>query len=274
MLQETLSKQSIKSVFLDVRGTILSPWDDAPLLPELCHLLGKCVENQINLVIASATSLASTGLGYVIEPLLAEFRRKKISKDLISECIAYVESGTAAYRFDIVKKVVPLEEFEFLTFEENEKNIIESVLSDVCALHGRVNIKRKFKPGQVNCYVGGPWEERRLIADEMNLRFAKKHFTRLISQVPSARETIDIAISTKARIAEDYLRRNYVKPNEILIIGDSLQIGGNDEPLSLTIPEAIAVHVGDIAPDSRIFQMKKRGPMGVIETIAMLPLQS
>ncbi|MBI1878490.1 MAG: hypothetical protein HYR94_09730 [Chloroflexi bacterium] len=262
--------RKIKTIFLDVRGTVLSPWDDAPMPAELCQALGKCLEYKINLVIATATSLASTGMGFVIEPLLVEFHRRKIDKSTISSCLAYIESGTVAYRFDSEVKITPLENFEFLAFTEEEKEAIEVVIPQVCTLHGRAEVKRKIKPGQVNCYVGGPWIERRRIADEMNDRFQQYTLNRLVAQVPSARETIDVAVSTKSRMVKDYLNRSSTKADEIVIIGDSLQRGGNDELLSQELPGSIAVQVGEIKPDSHIFHAENLGPRGVLDTVVSL----
>lgn len=269
-MQIDFGERKIKTIFLDVRGTVLSPWDDAPMPDELCSALGRCVQHGLNLVIATATSLASTGLGFVIEPLLAEFRRQQIPRDLISRCLAYIESGTVAYRFDPDQKIVPLEGYEFLTFTDREKQAIQVIVPEVCALHGRSNVRYKFKPGQVNCYAGGPWPERRRIADDMNDRFRQDASSRLIAQVPSSRETIDVAVSTKRRMAIDYLARFAVQPGEVMIVGDSLQTGGNDEPLSQEMPDAIAVQVGEIAPAAHVYHAPSLGPGGVLEAITAL----
>lgn len=269
-MQIDFGGRNIKTIFLDVRGTVLSAWDDAPMPAELCQALGRCLEHQINLVIATATSLASTGMGFVIEPLLAEFYKRKIDPRSVSSCLAYIESGTAAYRFDSELKIKPLENFEFLEFTNEEKNRIEVVMSEICTSHGRVEVKKKYKPGQVNCYVGGPWVERRCLADEMNNRFVQGASNRLIAQVPSARETIDIAVSTKSRMARDYLERSTVRSDEILIIGDSLQVGGNDEPLAKDLPSAIAVQVGEIKPRANTYHSDRLGPEGVLDVVISL----
>ena len=101
----------------------------------------------------------------------------------------------------------------------------------------------------------------------MDVALRERGLTRPIAQVPSARETIDITLATKARVGGDYLQRFPLAPELILLIGDSFQPGGNDEPLLEGFQNARAVHVGDLAPAKGVHWAAHRGPVGVIETL-------
>ena len=242
-------KAMIHTLMLDVRGTVLSAWEDAPMITELQDALGECLQNGTRLVLATATSLASTARGFVIEPLLNEFARRGIPPEVVQDCIAYLESGTVAYRFDLQEAITPLEGFDTLEFTETERRAADDVVQSTCDAYHRVEVRRKFKPGQVNCYVGGPWFERREIADKLNREFSRLNLERLVAQVPSARETIDVAVCTKERIARDYLRRTHVAPEQIAVVGDSLQTGGNDEIFTRALPGCKAFQVGELPPN-------------------------
>jgi len=244
--------------------------DDTPMAEELRNALAQVLARKIRIILATATSLASTGMAFVIEPLLAAFSRLMIPDEDVSSCLAYIESGTVAYRFDTELKIKPLEDFEALCFNENERRAVGEVLNDTTMRHRRHDVQRKWKPGQVNCYVGGPWQDRRIIADEMNSRFADLAFERLVAQVPSARETIDVAVCTKRRIANDVIARILMRPEEALIIGDSLQPGGNDEALFEGLPGSVAVMVGQLEGCPGVHQAKRLGPLGVLDTIRVL----
>ncbi len=265
-----LKGKPVSAVILDVRGTVLSPWDDAPLGNEVRQILADCFLAGITINFASGTSLDSTCGRFVFAPVVDELCRRGASATDIRSCVAYLETGTVAFRLDAENTHAPLEGYEPLAFSEAEQEKIDQVITDVSARHGRSNVRRKFKPGQVNCYVGGPWPERRQIADDYDKALQDHGLGRPIAQVPSARETIDIALSTKRRSGEDYLRRSGVSPREILLIGDSFQPGGNDEPLWQALPGATAVHVGELPPATGVQQASRTGPDGVLEALNAL----
>ncbi len=110
------------------------------------------------------------------------------------------------------------------------------------------------------------------MADELNVEFWS-HFprtNRLVAQVPSARETIDVAVSSKGRIGRDYVNRTLDDPANLMFIGDSLQEGGNDYRFYQELPEAICIHVGYEPAGPGVWSSCDKGPDGVLESVQLV----
>ena len=257
MLETVLATKKIKSLVLDVRGTIIHPVLDVPLSTENCRLVKRLLDSEVVIALNTATSIKSLEV-LVLGPLLSILPEYENN---LERFIMYVDSSTQAYKVNYTRKIVPLHDFAFHSFEEAELNSVLQCIETSKARFNRSEATHKVKPGQVNFYCGGAWEDRLNIARYMNETFRGEGYQRLTAMVPSAKETIDVAVCLKARGIHDLTQRYALEEAEILIIGDSFQEGGSDLDMLNAKPDAVAVQVGEHEPAALVHHVKSRsGP--------------
>ena len=245
------SLKNIDAILVDIRGTIIHPSLDEPLSPKLVQITHALAKAGVKIGVDTATSIQSMK-NLILEPLLT-YPNSTVD-DIESNFVMYVDSSTAAYSLKN-KDIIPLNEYEFLSFEEDELASVLKNIEQAIAQYELSNATYKVKAGQINFYCGGTWEERMIISDSLNKTLHKKGYKRIAAMVPSAKETIDIAICKKDRGAEDFIRRFQLAPQNILIIGDSLQDGAPDLDMVKAAPGSIGIQVGPYIPHSKIYHL-------------------
>jgi hypothetical protein len=257
VLEQLFAGKRTESIVLDVRGTIIHPFLDDPLSAENCSLIERLLESEVIVALNTATSIKSLE-ALVLGPLLApgfQFDNR------LDRFVMYVDSSSQAYRVDRDGNVVPLNDFAFYSFNDVELDSVLHCVEVSKARFRRTNATHKVKPGQVNFYCGGAWEDRLKIAEFINQTLHDTGHHRVSAMVPSAKETIDIAVCRKTRGMEDLIQRYQLNSAEILVIGDSLQEGGADLDMLTAAPQAIAVQVGEHEPAAQVHHVKlEMGP--------------
>ena len=256
-LEQVLAARQIKAVVLDVRGTIIHPFLDEPLSKESCNLIGRLLESEVIVALNTATSIKSLKV-LVIGPLLST---ESNSENRLDRLVMYVDSSSQAYKLDQDGNVLPLDNFAFYSFNEAELDSVLQCIEACKVRFRRINAIHKIKPGQVNFYCGGAWEDRLKMAQFMNQTFRAQAYQRITAMVPSAKETIDVAVCIKARGMHDLTQRYQLNKAEILIVGDSFQEGGSDLDMLEAAPDAVAVQVGEHHPAEVVHHVKlQMGP--------------
>jgi hypothetical protein len=248
VLEQVLAGKQIEAVVLDVRGTIIHPSLDEPLSRVSCNLIGRLLESEVIVALNTATSINSLKV-LVIGPLLSV---RFNSGNRLDRFVMYVDSSSQAYKLDRDGNVLPLDNFPFYSFDEAELDSVLECIEASKVRFRRINATHKIKPGQVNFYCGGAWEDRLTMARFMNQTFRAKGHQRVTAMVPSAKETIDVAVCQKARGMADLMQRHQLNKAEILIIGDSFQEGGSDLDMLADAPDAVAVQVGEHQPAAAV----------------------
>jgi hypothetical protein len=237
-----LRDRRFEAVVLDVRGTLIDPVLDTPvsnnLIRSVLHLLrGHCAVS-----VNTATSIRSLQT-LLLAPLCSEIT----DTACLSGASLYVDSSTAAYYLSEGGAALPLPGFEFLRFTESELDGICKAMSQVISEFG-LDAVHKVKAGQVNFYCGGSWLKRRSIADYLNRCFRDSGMQRVVAMVPTAKETIDIAVSKKDRGIRDLIEHLGIPYSAMVVIGDSMQQGAPDLDMALSAPGCLAIQVGPVQP--------------------------
>lgn len=132
--------------------------------------------------------------------------------------ILYVDRSTAAYTLEAEGKPVPLSGYQFLYFSERQVNEVLEGIRLSCRAFRWSRPVWKVKPGQINYYCGGTFEERMQLAE-----FLKAYLVRtdgeIFVMVPSAKSTIDIALRNKSYATRDLLSRSDHGPESLVNIG-------------------------------------------------------
>lgn len=230
---------------MDVRGTLIHPTLDEPLSQDLVETILGLLASGIIIALNTATSIQSLQ-NLIISPLLYEGQQGFTNSQ--GKFILYVDSSTKAYSLNSKGEVVALNSFPFLEFTEQELEVVLQSIELASEEYGLGSQEQKLKPGQVNFYCGGSWIERMKIASFMNSVIHGAGFLRVFAVVPSAKETIDIAVCRKDRGVRDLIDRFSIQPEELMIIGDSLQEGGPDYDMVLAAPGSLGVQVGEHVP--------------------------
>jgi len=197
----------------------------------------------------TATSIRSLER-LVIEPIIRH--QNTLTEAWASNFVMYVDSSSAAYRILPGGSVAELDHYPFLAFTDAE---LESVLHSLPIAVGEfclADATHKVKAGQVNFYCGGSWARRVQIATRLTSLIRSSGHSRVVAMVPSAKETIDIAVCRKDRGARDWLKRLNLNPVTVAVIGDSLQEGAPDLDMLLTAPGSLGVQVGSQVPPSNV----------------------
>lgn len=236
----TLGYHPISVVLLDVRGTVIDPVHDEPMNAALAQAIAFLGKAGCIISIITATSILSLQKLF-LAPLLRECALKSVSDWLV----LYVDSATAAYSISSHGEPVPLNGFEVLCFTSMELELINRALKVAGLAFPQLKPITKIKAGQVNFYCGGTWPQRRLVADFLNAEFRLSGLDRVLAMVPTAKETIDVAVSQKSRGAQDTLMRFGSPPQRMIVIGDSMQEGGPDLQMYRALPGSRGVQVGE-----------------------------
>jgi hypothetical protein len=250
----------IRALALDVRGTMVHPYEDEPISGALALVLEAACARGLQIGLITATSLKS------LDTLV--FRRFIGSSTKVMErLVAYTDTGTLAYRFDAEGNQRPLEDYRTLAFDDEGRAAVLSVIDIATERFGLHGSTLKVKPGQVNFYCGGSWARRREVASHLEALLHRSGHGNVAVMVPSAKDTIDIALCDKARPMADFLRRYALREDAVLIVGDSLQEGAADVQMLQAAPGALAWHVGEMPPVDGASHSSGRGPEGCLEVI-------
>jgi len=194
-IQRILESRSIDALVLDVRGTLIHPSLDEPLGADLSKVLISILDSDTPIALVTAASL-QTLEQLVINQLSAMARG---NYRVMTNLILYVDSATAAYTFSENGQITPLRNYSIRIFEEDELQAVLNSLTLASSIFGIASATHKIKPGQVNFYCGGSLEERMEIASFINLQLSKSGYLRPTAEVPTAKATIDVALSNKAK---------------------------------------------------------------------------
>lgn len=250
----------INVIAVDVRGTLIDPYEDLVMGLEISNCLWKFVNGGGFVGVITATSLKSLQT-LMIPQLLTSLSILKFNSDLLAQFVFYVDSGTAAYRLNTNGNPIAVENYPFISFNENQVNLIIESIKLACRDFPWAEAVWKIKAGQVNYYCGGSWNQRIALA-----KFLKTSFLtdaeELFVMVPSAKDTIDIALRDKSYPTQDLLSRSASKSNSLLILGDSLQMEGADLDMLLVAKQAQAVQVGAFKPVPQVLHVPIYGPEG------------
>ncbi|HVT13115.1 MAG TPA: hypothetical protein VHE55_12700 [Fimbriimonadaceae bacterium] len=254
-----LDRTTTKALALDVRGTLIDPVHDIPMSPDLASSLVRLSCDGIKIGIVTATSLAS--LQTLIVPCLVTASiQLQAPHEWSNPFLVYVDSGTAAYSLDADGTPRKMAEYEFQSFKDEEVHAILKVLDSVCSRLRWPKPLWKVKPGQINFYCGSDWATRHKLAHVIKSAFSAIALHHVQVMVPTAKETIDIALSNKARPMLDLLHRCEIPPVALVTVGDSMQPGGADLDMFDAALGCVGVQVGEIQPGSDVAFMEGYGP--------------
>ncbi len=161
-----------------------------------------------------------------------------------SNLVIYSDSATKGWRINEDNKIVPLANYQAISFDRDElKQIIK--ITECAKIKFEIKKTRlKLKAGQINFYMDRDFNKRIKIADYLNKKFIDNHLGETIAFVPSSKETIDIALQGKVRGMRDFARRFRLKKLQISIISDSLQDNGAEQLLIKFTNNNLSFQVG------------------------------
>jgi hypothetical protein len=254
-----LKGRRVRAVVLDVRGTLIHPVLDEPVSSQLIALLHQLLRANVIVAVNTATSIQSLqGL------LLAPLHSGVTDVSVLAKLVLYVDSSTAAYRINATGDSVPLSGFKPLHFSDAELGGICEAMAQAVTEFNLRGVTRKIKAGQVNFYCGGTWSQRSSIAQSLDRRFVDGRLDRVVAMVPTAKETIDIAICKKDRGIQDLLERFSLAAADLIIIGDSMQESAPDLDMARSAPDCIAIQVGQVTPaDGILHLLEMEAPIAV-----------
>ena len=254
-----LVARSTKGLILDVRGTLVDPVEDAPMSAELSALLCRVLKSGVVVALNTATSITSLQT-LVLQPLLdvVDCDLSTVEQNLVT----YVDSSTAAYVL-AAGRIQALPDFEFLHFSETELATSLSVIDQANRKFSLGDPPQKVKNGQVNFYCGGSWDRRLAISRFLNQRLPR----RVRAMVPTAKETIDIAVSDKKRGVQDLIRRFHLSGQDLVAVGDSMQEGAPDLDMVRAAMGVLGVQVGGVAAPGDIIHIADRSAPAAVELL-------
>lgn len=263
-------KSPFLAVIIDVRGTLLHPYSDIPIGAQLVNVIIRLIKQGVLICLNTAGSLDGT-LERLLLPRLWDRLASNYNATLgVPKIYAYVDSSTKGYALSPMNNYKKLDGYPHLSFSEEELKTVLKAIKLVGKTRKLKNIKTKIKSGQVNFYCGGKWDKRLNYANELSNYIAIEGHRRIEVMVPSAKNTIDIAVCKKSRGVEDFLSRFDIKDDKVLFIGDSFQEGGPDLHMLDPVKNAMAFHVGKRPPPKGVYHVSPTGTRGSYYILKML----
>lgn len=226
----------LSALILDLRGTLIDPIEDYEITDNILLNLHD-INKEIPIAIITAGSL---------ETVTKLFLNKWQRTNSLNNQDVFIYTDTAAKGFRLIENnIVRLPGFYNLIFSDNALKLIQSIIFEICNKY-LFKHSIKIKEGQINFYVNKPFNERLAIANEIRSIVNQCNINSPIHiNVPSTKNTIDICLSSKARGAQDYIRRLQLVPKSVIFISDSLQRGASDTDILNAFPNCFSIHVGD-----------------------------
>ena len=266
MIRQSNSLATHKVLAVDVRGTLIDPHEDKIMNPELATSLWRFVRVGGVVGIVTATSLKSLEM-LVIPQLISSLKNVNDNSHLLSRFFLYVDSGTAAYMLGIQGRPIELSDYQFVSFSHTQVNQVIEMIKLSCRTFPWSRAVWKIKPGQINYYCGGTFEERIELAEFLRVRLATHAEDEIFVMVPSVKSTIDIALRNKSYATRDLLSRSKGDLRSLIILGDSLQAGGADYDMWSVAPTAVAIQVGPHKPSLEVRHLPEYGPQAALSIL-------
>src|SRR5215204_4785751 len=143
----------VRVIAVDVRGTLIDPYDDIEIDLELAGSLWQFVSDGGHIGVITATSIKSLQT-LMIPQLMSSISISALNSDLLDRLVFYVDSGTAAYRLNADGNPVAIEGFPFISFSQTQVDAIIDVIRLTRQKFIWPNAVWKVKAGQVNYYCG------------------------------------------------------------------------------------------------------------------------
>ncbi|MFA5871913.1 MAG: hypothetical protein WC858_04320 [Parcubacteria group bacterium] len=242
MLDKNINVTRKLGIALDVRGTLVHCKNDLPTTGKIASLILKALKFGCYISILSAGSI-QTIKRLVLNKLIV-FNKKSASMFLCRNLVVYSDSATKGWRINEDNKIVPLTDYQAISFDRDE---LEKIIEIIESAKIKFKIKKprlKLKAGQINFYMARDFNERIEIADYLNKKLANGCFREVRAFVPSSKETIDIALCGKIRGIKDFAGRFRLKKLQISIISDSLQDNGAEQLLKRFTNNSLSFQVG------------------------------
>jgi len=260
-IQNDFNIPLLKLLVTDIRGTLLKSEKDSLISMKIVKALAEILSAGINLAFITGSSIKTT-LELVINPLinlLIERNEKLINSPLYF----YTGHGAAGWKIDVFGNLNKLEGYQEMLMSNKLKSTIYNLLNQSPAYW---KFQSYFiREGQINIAIDGSLNYRIKIAEEIKKclmleGIKEKYFI----HVPSAKKRIDISVSSKERAMKNLLVKTKLHTNQVILIADSMHMGGPDNKMFFHQEGMIGIQVGRKLVPENIFHGPGIGQLGTL----------